>query len=252
MPHTKQKPNLKRKHHQISQPTDWQPHRNDTERRQQRANALTGYGVGTREDDDHRPFKRRKPSESKRNYLGRFRDELPGFSQQQRMQLLPVSGIKYKGDPSIAGDHSPAISTVNKVKSREFGISGRSSFQGGYTQSMGENDIPTFQFDTPEFQHDNGRRSDRGASAHSYLTTLRDMNHAGEADRFDDMASLLDATEQAYSPYDARGDIQLPDHAPPKSHIHPPGKPDQRLTSHGVQPFIGQKIINKWYKDQLG
>ncbi|MBN3816676.1 hypothetical protein G3N57_08655 [Paraburkholderia sp. Se-20369] len=154
-----------------------------------------------------------------------------------------------------AGDHSPSISLVNDTKSDAVRVRGRGA-PSGSVFTVDQKDVPTLQFTTSKFTTSAGEHATTtDSAAHSVFTSLREMHGAGEpskpkASQHNDIDSVLDATANSYSPYNSLGEPNRRGVELPKVNIHAESKTGDSLhrSGQGVDPLVGQQMINSWYR----
>ncbi|MGT2476477.1 hypothetical protein [Paraburkholderia terrae] len=159
-----------------------------------------------------------------------------------------------KTDAPNAGDHSPSISSVNRTQSDEAKVLGRGATAVGGAFNVRETDVPTLQFSNDKFQIDkDNHNKPRDSAAHSAFTSLREMHGVGEKSAHANMDSLLDATARAYSPYNAHGEPAKGGVALPKTNVHSESARGATLhkSSEGVDPMVGQQMMNMWYRQNM-
>lgn len=183
----------------------------------------------------------------------RLRD--PSISPMGAISEATASDLIRKVAAPNAGDHSPSISSVNRVLSSNVTILGRGAAPVLGAFNVGEKAIPTMQFTTAAFAATDGTHlKDKDSAAHSAYTSLREMHGAGEKSVHPDMDSLLDTTARAFSPYNARGEVDKAGVKLPKVNVHSENKnsPELHKSKQGVDPFIAQQMMNRWYREQKG
>ena len=185
---------------------------------------------------------------------------------------------KRKGNAQNAGDHSPSVSAINNGSIGGARAVGRphaknKSDAEAYV-NIADQEIPTLQFYSPAVDIDVD--SYPGAEVHTVLTSLREFGGAGEHPRQQmSFENLLDRTLDCYRPAAAgrllfgHGPAFTPDEQFVLHEIYSSG-PGVRLLSGAnerigvyvfdenlstvltrmrVSPFVGQAIINLWYRN---
>lgn len=187
-----------------------------------------------------------KDQESSRNLIAH--PEKPLDSPVSAFGHAKPSQLYTKGAAPKAGDHSPSVSAVNKVKSTETRITGRGADDTTTGFNVNEHKVPTLQFHTKPFYDASGTQHNyaKDSAAHTTFTSLREMHQAGEKgngtftwngkknvqDTHSNMSDLLDANARAYSPYNARGERV----------VSPVDPNESRFSSPAVQPGAQQKF----------
>ncbi|MCY7297224.1 hypothetical protein [Alteromonas sp. a30] len=169
-----------------------------------------------------------------------------------RLASIQTSNLVIKRDAPNAGDHTPSISSVNKTPDKVLAISGRNSNKGQYDEVVGQRYVPTFQFNTNDFYDRSGKRSTlKGSAAHTMYTSLREMHGVGETHKVKTHSDLLDKTKDAYSSYNSSGDFFRSKVVPYRVNIHAESNkgPVLHKSKTGVEPLVGQAIINLHYRD---
>jgi hypothetical protein len=155
-----------------------------------------------------------------------------------------------KGDPKWAGDHSPAIATINKATDNFLVVKRGKGEPKPHVKDImriGEHDIPTVQFrrlpelTTPITNRIPGLEIADGKKAHSILTSLRKNAGVGEQDK-KDFNDILDMTLSSYWKTHFR--------VAAYSNISK-NKTPIVLIDRPVHPFIAQAAINIWYRQTL-
>jgi len=155
-------------------------------------------------------------------------------SPVSRLRHLHPDSLYGKTDPSTAGDHSPSVAAFGNATLRtewenafnskgcedlrqrtieeqleKHGVPPITVIRGRFKEvefglNLDQHFVPTLQFTIDDFYNDPGgksRNSAMGAAAHTMLTSLREMNNAGEKAGQDDQDRLLDNTASSYSRY---------------------------------------------------
>ncbi|MBN3759315.1 hypothetical protein [Burkholderia sp. Ac-20365] len=165
----------------------------------------------------------------------------------------PDDLIKKTAAPK-AGDHSPSISSVNRTQADEAKVLGRGAANMPGAFNIGERNVPTLQFTNDRFKTANDKHATQADSAaHSAFTSLREMHGVGEQSAHANMDSLLDATARAYSPYNAQGEPSRGSVELPKTNVHAQnvGGASLHKSKAGVDPMIGQQMMNMWYRQNI-
>lgn len=222
-----------------------------SQRSKNRNAELGKHGVGMA------PIVNTKPkSGSKSQYLAAHRAKTQTLSPLSSYASVDRKGLLSKVDAPNAGDHSPSIKTVNTTKDHAVGISGRGSYSGQYKQTIGERDVPTLQFTTTDFNDPSSGKRDgnKGSSAHTLFTSLRQSAGVGEVHRHQQLSDVLDHTLTAYSPYSpSTGEPESGGVSAYRVNVFSENKSGASLhrSKRGVSPLVAQAMTNIWYRSSL-
>lgn len=207
---------------------------------------LSNFGVGVGDTSEFPSGRGTKKSKLVKSFEGK-----KDTSSISSLEHVPPTSLIAKVDPSIAGDHSPSISSVNRVKDKSVGIGGRKSDKGTYERKIDESDVPTLQFNTDDYSDQGTRNGGKGSAAHTFYTSLREMRGVGEKDTHEELDDLLEGTAQAYSPYGETGEVVPSKVTPPRVNVHAErkGGPKLHKSNKGVEPLVAQRMINLWYRN---